>query len=82
MPKRQWQIFISPVHIVQLKADHMELVAGGVLEFRRDDAVIAQFNQFMGWIELLEDPKDAATVTPLTIVPRGDPAPTPPPGAA
>lgn len=92
MPKRSWHIIIGPQHIVQLTADTMEQV-GEVLTFRnwmpgplKDSSTlmtVAQFSHYMGWLELLEQPKEPASVTSLTLVPRGDPPPdTPPPGDA
>lgn len=89
MSKRSWHIIIGPQHIVQLTADTMEQV-GETLVFKnlvdgpekgkQTLVPIGQFNHYMGWLELIEPPKEPASVTSLTLVPRGEP-PTVPPAA-
>jgi hypothetical protein len=70
--KRNYQIWISPVHGIQLQADDMTVVQN-VLIFKRDGREVGQFTQYMGWLELEEAPKESASVSPLSLVPRGEP---------
>lgn len=70
---RHWQIIIAPMHMVVIRADSMEQ-HNEVLTFVKDGKRCGQFSQYMGWVEFQEEPpKDSASVTPLTLVPKGDP---------
>jgi hypothetical protein len=68
------------MHIVGITADDMEQ-HNEVLTFTKDGKRCGQFSSYMGWIELLEEPKERASVTPFTIVPKPEAAAAPP-GAA
>lgn len=71
---RRWQIIIAPMHIVGITADAMEQ-HNEVLTFLKDGKRCGQFSSYMGWVEILEEPKERASVTPFTIVPKEGPAP-------
>lgn len=73
---RRWHIIVAPMHIVGISADDMEQ-HNEVLTFTKDGKRCGQFSSYMGWIEVLEEPKERASVTPFTIVPKEPPAPTP-----
>lgn len=81
MARKQYMVFISPVHGIQLGADEMALHQT-VLEFRRDGQIVAQFSQYQGWLELEETKREPGSL--LTLVPKpGEPLPgVPPEGVA
>lgn len=71
---RHWQIVIAPMHIVQIRADSMEQ-HNEVLTFMKDGKRCGQFSSYMGWVEIFDEtPKERASVTPFTIVPKEAPA--------
>lgn len=75
MAKRTFQVFISPVHAIQISADSLEVIQN-VLQFKKDEAVCGQFSQYLGWVEILEDKKEPGSVVSLV---RTEPLSTSPP---
>lgn len=74
---KHWHLIIAPMHIIGLQADEMQQ-HGEVLIFIRDGRKVAQFSQYMGWMEVREEekPRDLASV--LSLVPNKEPsAPVP-----
>lgn len=69
MAKRTWQVFISPVHAIQISADDLDVIQN-VLQFKKDNVVCGQFTQYMGWVEVMGEKRDPATVTRLMVVER------------
>lgn len=76
--RKQYLVFINPMHGVQLGADELEIVQS-VLVFKRDGVVCAQFTQYLGWLEA-EEKREPASV--LSLVPGSPAAPTNPDTAA
>lgn len=77
MARKQYLVFINPMHGVQLGADEMA-VHGTVLEFKRNGEKVAEFHQVCGWLEM-EEKREPASV--LSLVP-GTPSQTPEGGGA
>lgn len=73
---RTWHIVISPMHMVVISAEEMQQ-HNEVLTFTRAEKRVAQFSQYMGWLEFLEEPKERASVTPFTVVPKAPTAAPP-----
>jgi hypothetical protein len=76
MARKNWQVFLSPMTAAQIHADELAVGHHGLLEFRRDGAICAQFTQYMGWFEEQEAKPEGTPAAVLTLVPM----PAKPPG--
>ena len=64
-PRREFHIFLPPMHIVSVRADEMQF-AGDTMIIWRDGACIAKFKAWQGWIEQFEGEKaERPPVDPL-----------------
>lgn len=66
---RSWMVIVSPVQSAKIDADEIVLHVG-VITFLREGKTHAQFNQHMGWFEILEEKEKAPSGTVLSFVPN------------
>jgi len=61
----KWHVFLTPMHIVEIDAEQHDQVSG-VHRFASGGAVIAEFQQCLGWMQVIEGKKE--TRRALTLV--------------
>ena len=73
----KFHVFLTPMHVVEIDCETHDQVSG-VHRFSKGDQVIAEFSNSIGWLQVLSDPKEKATVSPLTLVSTNIPRPPDP----
>lgn len=76
----KFQVFLTPMHVVEIDCTAHDQ-GQGVHRFWKGEVVIAEFGNIIGWLEILDEPKARASVSPLTLVSSNAP-PKPPDTAA
>lgn len=75
----KFHVFLTPMHVVEVECDQHDQVSG-VHRFSKADQVIAEFQNSIGWMQILVEPKERASVSPLTLVSTNSPKPADPAG--
>lgn len=73
----KFHVFLTPMHLVEIDCESHDQVSG-VHRFSKGEKVIAEFANCIGWLEVQGEPRERATVSPLTLVSSNTPKPTEP----
>jgi hypothetical protein len=73
----KFHVFLTPMHVVEVECDQHDQVSG-VHRFSKGTEVIAEFQSSIGWMQILVEPKEKASVSPLTLVSTNTPKPADP----
>ena len=74
----KFHVFLTPMHVAEIECDMHDQVSG-VHRFVKDDKVIAEFANCVGWMQIMGShlsPTNKASVTQLSVVSNGQPPPT------
>jgi hypothetical protein len=62
------------MHVVEIDCDSHENVCG-IHRFVRGELIVAEFQSCIGWMQILVETKEKASVSPLTLVSTNNPKP-------